>query len=127
MSAPVLDASVVLAVLHNETGADTALPYMPGGLISAVNMAEVWTKLLEREVPTSEIADLLAAMGIQVCGFAEADAMEAAALRTATRERGLSLGDRACLALGRLRRATVITADRAWAGLNLGIEIVIVR
>jgi PIN domain nuclease of toxin-antitoxin system len=54
-------------------------------------------------------------------------ARQTGALRPATKALGLSLGDRACLALARRERLPILTADRSWAKLDLGIPIKVMR
>jgi ribonuclease VapC len=114
----VLDASAVMAAMRYEPGGDAVRACADRALVSAVNLSEVATKLAERGVPDADIATALGGLGFDVV---------AASLRVATRRAGLSLGDRACLALAKLRRLPVMTADKAWAGLDLGVEIALIR
>lgn len=120
MTVPVYDASALLAVIFDEPGADVALQYlaMPGGEVSAVNWSEVGAKLAERGVTETEISSELSPLGLDVVPFDEAQAVIAAGFRPITRKLGLSLGDRCCLALARMRGARVITADVAWLKLE---------
>jgi ribonuclease VapC len=55
------------------------------------------------------------AVDIDVVAFDESQSLDAAWLRMETRTVGLSLGDRACLALARSRKAVALTADRPWS------------
>lgn len=128
MSALVYDASALLAVIFDEPGADAVMDFLarPGGEASAVNWSEVGAKLTERGLKESEISLELGVFGLDVVPFDEAQANTAAGLRPATRELGLSLGDRCCLALARLHGARVITADGAWQTLE-GFDVVAVR
>ncbi len=131
----VLDASALLAYLQGERGADRvaeALSAPGGAAISAINWAEVLSKLADHgEAPESvtrmlrEAGLLGTALRIEPAG--EDLAVEIARLRQATRRVGLSLGDRACLALGRLTARPVLTADRSWAALSLGVKLNLVR
>lgn len=124
----VLDASAVLVLLNREPGADLVAEAIEGAYISAVNLAEVASKHVENGGDTNEIAALVDWTGMHVVPFDEDQALTAGALRASTRALGLSLGDRACLAAALfLRPAAVLTADRAWAGLDLGIDIRVVR
>jgi PIN domain nuclease of toxin-antitoxin system len=123
----VLDASAVLAVLFNEAGRDLVIDLGQGGAISAVNLAEVLTRSAEMEVPAEVRRSVASDMGLGVVAF-DADAADLAAeLRGPTRRLGLSLADRACLALAQKANMPVLTGDRAWAMLDIGVEIVLIR
>lgn len=127
MSEIVLDASALLTVFNNETGADRVLDMISTAVISAVNLAEVATKLQERGMPGDRVRANIEALELRVEPFDEQLAVETGLLRAATRGAGLSLGDRACLALARARGATALTTDRAWAKLDIGIPIELAR
>jgi ribonuclease VapC len=123
----VLDASAVLALVHHEAGAERVKAVLPLAALGSVNLAEVVAKLVERRIPPDAIADLLHDFDLDLHPFDEALAFETGALRASTRGRVLSLGDRACLALARRLGATVLTADRAWQGLDLGVSVEMIR
>ncbi|MEQ8406519.1 MAG: type II toxin-antitoxin system VapC family toxin [Oceanicaulis sp.] len=127
MAAYCLDASAVLAVLLGEPSASKVELMLERACLSAVNYSEVGGKLYERglDVRTVEASLVLFRPMVAPFDFELADA--AAALRPATRHAGLSLGDRACLALARAHGAVAVTADRAWADLEIGVEINIIR
>jgi len=123
----VLDASALLVVLHDEPGATAVEPLLDGAEVSAVNWSEVVQKAAARGVDVTRLRDDVEALGVRVVIF-DADAAEATAeLWAATTDQGLSLGDRACLALARTRRATAVTADRAWADVHVGVTVQVVR
>jgi ribonuclease VapC len=123
----VLDASALLAVFNAEPGAERVIDVLPNAIISAVNLAEVVAKLQERGMPNDRIRANIAALELPVASFDEATALETGLLRAATRAAGLSLGDRACLALAAARGATALTTDRAWDALGIGIAIELAR
>lgn len=123
----VFDASVVLAFLGNEPGGDGATAHLPGAAISAVNLAEVASKLADRGMDSSIIAQVLENLGLHVVPFDTPAAHATAALRGPTRRAGLSLGDRACLALAQALGLPVMTADSSWAGLDLGVDVQLIR
>jgi ribonuclease VapC len=100
---------------------------LPGAAISAVNFSEVVAKLAERGVSESEIHELLDDVGLEVFEFNLALAYDAGLLRPLTRRAGLSLSDRACLALARQVGLSAWTTDRAWSSLQLGISIEVLR
>jgi ribonuclease VapC len=123
--AAVLDASAVLALLLGEPGADSVADAIAGGVaISTVTHAEVGTVLARNGWDRDGLA--LVAGQTLVEPFSLADALTAAALITATAGFGLSLGDRACLALAQRLRAPALTAERAWANLYVEVEIVVI-
>ncbi len=126
MSNCVLDSSAVLALLLAEPGADTVAGYLPDACISAVNLAEVVSKLSERGMPAADARQAVEGMGVEVVPFDDEQAQLTGALRPATRLLGLSLGDRACLALAQLRSIPAVTADRAWQQVS-GLTVVLIR
>jgi PIN domain nuclease of toxin-antitoxin system len=112
--AVVLDASAVLALMDGEPGDDAVAAVLPGARLSAVNLAEVVSKLAERGMPAEQAhADALA-LGVDVVAFDGDLALDAGALRPLTRAAGLSLGDRSCLALARRHQAAVLTTEARW-------------
>ncbi|MDJ0714971.1 MAG: type II toxin-antitoxin system VapC family toxin [Prochloraceae cyanobacterium] len=127
MSKSVLDASALLAFLNKETRHERVGEAIANYVMSAVNMSETIAKLIEVGMPQKEIELVLAYLSCEVKSFELEDAIATAKLRQLTRSLGLSLGDRACLALGVKLGLTVLTADRAWSSLTLGIPIEIVR
>lgn len=131
MKACVLDASALLAWALREPGWMTVDEVLAAGqvecVLSAVNLCETVSKLIDRGLPESAVEPFVAALPAQVVPFDRALALAAARLRPATRRYGLALGDRACLALAAARRAPVLTADRVWSELDLDVEVRIVR
>ncbi len=123
----VLDASAVLAAFFDEPGADTVAEQMSGALMSAVNYAEVVAKLVDRGIPNSQILEVMAQVDVEVVPADRDQATIAGLLRAETRSAGLSLGDRSCLALAITRRGVALTMDRAWASLQLDVEILVAR
>lgn len=128
-----LDASALLAYLRDEPGAEAVADAVASGAaISTVNLGEVLSRVADRGADPARVARQMADRGlldgaIAVEPFTSADAVEVARLRPLTRGRGLSLGDRACLALARRLALPAITADRAWAQLDLSIELLHIR
>ena len=119
----VLDASALLAWLHREPGGELVGTVLDGASISAVNWSEVIQKSLQKGVEVQGMLDEVTDLGLTVEPFTAAPAEQAARLWAQTRGSGLSLGDRACLALAMDRSAPVLTADRDWASLALGVEV----
>lgn len=129
MPATVLDSSALMALLLGEEGADRVEARMPGALVCAANLAEVVAKLAERGMPAREAQEAVAALGPEIVPLDEDLAVDAGALRAATRSAGLSLGDRCCLALARRVGGEAWTTDRAWAQVAAaaGVEVVLIR
>ena len=123
----VFDSSAVLAITFGEHGADRAADALGDGVLSAVNASEVVARLVERGASDQDARESLRGFGLAIRPFDEGLAIAAGLLRRSTRTHGLSLGDRACLALARRERAPVLTADRSWAALELDLEMEFVR
>lgn len=128
MSSIVLDASVVMAVLNQEPGADRLTPELLSNAVSStVNLAEVQSKLVSRGITPDDAWDAALSPIEEVAPFTAEHAKTAGSLIAETRSLGLSLGDRACLALALALQAPVYTADKSWKKLKLGIRIHIIR
>ncbi len=123
----VLDASAVLALLFDEPGADTVAEHIAtGATMSTVNLAEVATVLVRNGRDPNTVLDLLWTQ-VDVLAFTDADALTTAQLYPLVSPRGLSLGDRACLALAQRLDAPAVTAEHLWADLDLDITIDTIR
>jgi PIN domain nuclease of toxin-antitoxin system len=123
----VLDASALLAFLQREPGSGRVRQALPDAVIGSVNLAEVVTKLVQWGAPADRVAERLADLDLNVHAFDRDLAFAAGALHAQTRRRGLSLGDRACLALAGSLAAPVLTADGAWQRADVGIEVELIR
>lgn len=127
MTAAVVDSSALLAVINAEPGAERATAWLDGASISAVNHAEVMTKLVEMGLPREVARLVVQKIGIQVLDYDVNLADRTGELRMRTKHLGLSLADRACLALAERERAFVVTADRSWAKADLDLDIRLIR
>ena len=123
----VLDASALLTVFLSEPGGERVLPILHYALVSAVNLAEVITRMIDLGAAAEHVLSRVESVQCEVCPFTEQQARVAAELQSITRPFGLSLGDRACLALAIDRKATVYTTDKAWKNLPLSIQIEVIR
>jgi ribonuclease VapC len=129
----ILDASALLAYLQGEPGAAVvANALAQGSLISAVNWSETLSKLAERGQDPDVVTDLLLHQGLlnnalMIAPFDADLAQKTARLRPLTRSSGLSLGDRACLALGIQTQLPVLTSDQAWMSLHIGAMVQLIR
>jgi len=128
MNRIVLDASVLLAVLNREPGADKLTPQLLNvATSSTVNLAEVQSKLVNRGLSPQEAWEATVSPIREPTAFTAEHAMTAGNLIVETRALGLSLGDRACLALGLALSAPIYTADKSWKSLKLGLRIHVIR
>jgi PIN domain nuclease of toxin-antitoxin system len=124
----VLDASALLAYLQRERGHLLVGPVLETAVMSAVNLSEVLQKSAAAGVSTEGLLADLQAVGLRVHAFDCDDAACAADLWATTRKLGLSLGDRACLALAKRLHLPAYTADRAWAAIQVpGVVVRTVR
>lgn len=128
MSSIVLDASALLAILNREPGADKLTPQLLNiATSSTVHLAEVQSKLVNRGMRPQEAWEATISPIREATPFTPEHAMTAGNLIAETRALGLSLGDRACLALGLALSAPVYTADKSWKSLKLGLRIHVIR
>jgi ribonuclease VapC len=129
MKPVVFDSSAILADLLGEPGGDAARSHLANGAISTVNLAEIVAYFARNGVRPSDIDELLRPIPVERVPFTEELAVAAGLLASETKDAGLSLGDRACLALARDRKAAVLTSDRAWSKIkkSLGFDIVLIR
>jgi ribonuclease VapC len=128
MNRVVLDASVLLAILNQEPGADMLTPeLLSGAAISTVNLAEVQSKLVGRGLSPDDAWEAALGPIREAVAFTSEHARLVGYLVAQTRPLGLSLGDRACLALGLALKAPVYTADKSWKKLKVGARIHVIR
>jgi PIN domain nuclease of toxin-antitoxin system len=129
----VLDASAFLAYLRDELGAEIVENALINGCyISIINWVEVLSKIVDLGESPEEIIKRLRDEGLlqnslEIIACNEEDAITIAKFRVLTKSAGLSLGDRACLALGKRLNLPVLTADKVWTSLSLGITITLIR
>lgn len=123
----VLDASALLAVLHGEKGADVVEALLDGAVMSAVNWSEVVQKAASRGVETVGLGEDVVALGVRIVEFDRAAAEAAARLWPLTQAAGLSIADRACLALAGALGGEAVTADTAWADVDVGVSVRVIR
>lgn len=127
MSEVVVDASAILALLNQEPGSEEVLKFIGKAAISTVNLSEVIAKLADAGIPKNDIILIISNLNLEIIDFNEEQALKAGILRPITKSIGLSFGDRACLALGIFLNQPVLTADRLWSNLSVGIEVRILR
>lgn len=128
MKQSILDASALLALLNQEHGSEqVAKAIADGAVMSAVNFSEVVAKLGYDGMTEAAIHESLDSLGLKIVEFDVSLAYQTGFLRPLTKRSGLSLGDRACLALAQHLNLPALTADKAWQGLSLGVTIQIIR
>lgn len=123
----ILDASAVLALLHREPGHQVVTQYLAHSAISTVNLAEVIGKQQEIGMPSAQLVAHLKLLGVAFIDLDAALAAEIGQMRSSAKRYGLSLGDLACLALGKHRGCPVLTADRLWSQTDYGVEVILIR
>jgi ribonuclease VapC len=123
----VVDASAVLALMLGETGSDVVLNIINDAEMTAVNLSECMQRAIDRDGSAAVVAGLVNEIGVQIVPFDAELARITAELRLLTKSKGLSLGDRACLALAKMRDVAVYTADKRWDELDIGIDIRLIR
>jgi ribonuclease VapC len=127
MKPVVFDSSAILAYLNGEPGADMVLATAPHAIISSVNAAEVQSRQVRQGADPKIAWENILVSVRAIIPFDAAQAETAGSLILQTQSYGLSLGDRACLALGLATQSTIYTADRAWTQLQVGVTIHLIR
>ena len=122
----VVDASALLAMLVGEPGGDAVAALLSLALVSAVNWSEVLQKARQHGADVAGMREDLESVGMELVPFGPSEATVAADLWHRG-NRNLALADRACLATAMIRRCTVVTADRAWRRLDLGVDVEVIR
>jgi ribonuclease VapC len=123
----VIDSSSALCFLLRERGWEAFPDYVPTGIMSVINYAEVVQRLLREDANAELRAGALVVAGLRLIDVDLDAALGAARLENVTRKQGISLGDRICLALGIDRKLPVLTADKPWKDLGLPVEIRLLR
>jgi PIN domain nuclease of toxin-antitoxin system len=123
----VLDASAVLCLLQEEKGAERVAEALPAAIIGAVNYSEVVAKLVEAGIGEATVDSLIEKLQLKVIPFDRSQAQHAGSLRATTRKLGLSLGDRACLALAAAEGATALTCERIWTKFEVPCKVEALR
>jgi len=123
----VLDASALIAMLWDEPGGDRAEALVDRAIVSTVNWTEVLQRFQRGGMSLDGKQDAIEALGVRLEPYTAEDADAVARMWEGTRAAGLSLADRACLALARRLGAPAHTADRAWADLDVDVDVVLIR
>lgn len=127
MSRAVFDTSAILAILCEEPGKELAIEHLRGSIVSTVNLAEVFSKATETGLGLEPARRAVHKLQLEEIAFDGEQAFITGTLREATRSLGLSLGDRACLALALNQGLPVVTGDKNWQDTNIGVEVILIR
>ncbi|MFI4935852.1 MAG: PIN domain-containing protein [Caulobacterales bacterium] len=127
MTSYVLDSSAILARLFGELGGDVVEAGIAESFLSAANFAEIITKLIDRGVSADDARDAAFQLRCEIVPVDEERAAAAGVLHALTRRKGVSLGDRFCLALAEELGLPALTADRRWRDLDIGVEVTLIR
>ena len=123
----IFDSSAILALLNEETGKEIASENLDRAIVSTINITEVATVLIRKGLNSKEIFNLLKETFLHIEDFDLEQSFIAASIDEVTKNRGLSLGDRACLALAKSKNLPVLTADKAWKELDIEVKIKLIR
>lgn len=127
MSKIVLNASALLALCFAEKGADVTAKRGKHGMISAVNYCEAVAKCIDKGIPPETLAQAVAMLNLAVIPFGAEHAHVAASFAAPTRTHNFSFADRACLSTAAVAKCPVLTGDRKWKDVSLGVEIILIR
>ncbi len=129
MSKVILDASALLAYFNSEKGGDVVEELLSSSIMSTVNIAEVIAELDSKlDISSDESKNVIIKALYQIVPFDFAQCALTGHLKKMTRNIGLSLGDRACIALGISTGYPIYTADKVWSEFALeGVEIRLIR
>jgi ribonuclease VapC len=124
----ILDASALLALVKNEPGTDKVEKLLGSIIMSCVNVSEVATVLFKVDMSLEDFKESILPLVSTILPFDEEQALMTASLQKKTKSKGLSLGDRACLALGITKQLPIYTDDRIWTELDLeNVDIRLIR
>ena len=124
----IFDASAVIALLAKEKGFEVIKRHLKNAIISSVNISEVYKYCIEVQKLTKDEALLLITLSdIKIVDFNEEQALITAEIVIKTKKYGISLADRACIALAILKNTSIITCDKIWQKFDIGIEFIIAR
>jgi PIN domain nuclease of toxin-antitoxin system len=127
MADAILDSSAVIAALQGEPGGQVARAAASTGAISAINVAEVVSKLVQYGATEDDALAMARDFGVEMAAMDERQAELAGLFHARTRKHGVSMGDAFCLALAMQLDLPVLTTDRRWSALDLGVEVRLIR
>jgi PIN domain nuclease of toxin-antitoxin system len=124
----VFDSSVLIMLFAKEPGYETVRGHMRNAIISTINIAEVYKYCIEvQNLSEDDCRNLIKLCGIKIIDFCEQQALISAKIIKNTKQYGLSLGDRGCIALATLKDCSILTCDKIWQKVDLNIEFIMAR
>lgn len=124
----VFDSSALIMLFAKEPGYEVVRQNMKHAIISTINIAEVYKYCIEvQNLSEDDCKDLIKLCGIKIIDFCEEQALISAKIVKNTKQYGLSLGDRGCIALATLKNCPILTCDKIWQKVNLNIEFIMAR
>ena len=124
----VFDASAMIMLFAKEPGFEKVKNHLKTAIISAVNLAEVYKYCIEtQQLSETECRYLMHLSGVKIIDFSEEQSLISASIVEQTKSFGLSLGDRACIALAIFKKCPILTCDRAWEKVDLDLQILMAR
>jgi PIN domain nuclease of toxin-antitoxin system len=127
MNKYILDASAVLALINKEVGWEKVYDVFSDSYFCSVNLSEVVAKLVDINLPEAEITKIIKHLNLKLISFNYSIALRAGLLKSITKTKGLSLGDRACIATAIVKKLPILTADKIWKEIPLPVEIILIR
>lgn len=129
MSEMILDTSAILAVMFKEPGMEKVVPFLPAACTSASNRTEALSIIAKCfQCSTAHEAEkLYQPLKIETIPFDQRQSNLAVDICIRSRTLGLSTGDCACLALAVDKGLPVLTADKAWAKLDIEVDVQLIR
>jgi len=119
----VLDASALIAFIRNEPGAEKVAAVLTGSCISAVNLEETISKMIQYGKQLEAVSYQIERLRIPVIPFDAEQARIASSLWKSTRPFGLSLGNRACLSLALKLSVPALTTESDWSENEVGVRV----
>ena len=124
----IFDASAVIALLAKEKGFEVIKRHLKNAIISSINISEVYKYCIDKQNLTAdECKNIMGISGIKIIDFDEKQALIAADIYPKNKEYGLSLGDRACIALAIEKKHPILTCDKIWEKINIDVKFIMVR
>ena len=124
----VFDSSALIMLFAKEAGYESVRQNLKHAIISSVNIAEVYKYCIEVQNLTEEdCRNLIKLSGIKIIDFCEEQALISAKIIKQTKQYGLSLGDRGCIALAMFKNYPILTCDKIWQKVDLDVEFIMAR
>jgi len=124
----VFDSSALIALFAKEKGFEVIKQHLKNAIISSVNIAEVYKYCIDvQNLTEDECNDIVNISGVKIIEFDQKQALTTAQIYPKTKKYGLSLGDRACIALAIEKECSVLTCDKIWEKVHIDVEFIMAR